>query len=206
MTESTLKEQLALLSPIVYKLINITGAARNAFNRHSRESLAHLKNLQEAVAQEISMAFQGTDKLVARRSGEERAGFLRLHSILTHLNIIAGTFAGLADPLDKKIKGGVLFSDKAVSQTNFLFDQLTGLLRSLVDIILTENEFLKKYAVEESQKLTRACMSFATEHEDRLIEGLCTPQAAPIFLAVLDRVQIIGQHQTDIAKLLAKQE
>ncbi len=108
------------------------------------------------------------------------------------------------DPIEQKIRGAVLFSDKAVTQANFLFDQHTGIIRSVLDIFKTDNEFLKKYVLEESGKLGKACLSFATEHEERMIEGLCLPQAAPIFLALLDRMRNITQQEVQIATLLTK--
>ena len=203
MTRHIFKEQTALLNPIVDHLIDMTAAARTAFNRHSRASLADLAHLKQTAIQEISLAARQVDELASKGAGEERAAYYKLLSILTHLNMIAETFAGLSSPLEKKIKDAVLFSDKAVTQTNRLFDSAAGLLRTLLDILLTDNDFLKKYAVDESRKLSHNCMVFASEHEDRLIEGVCAPQAAPIFLAILDRMQILGQHQMEIARLLS---
>jgi hypothetical protein len=78
------------------------------------------------------------------------------------------------------------------------------MIRSVLDIIKTDNEFLKKYLLEEGRKLGKAALSFATEHEDRMIEGLCLPEAAPIFLALMDRMSTIAQHEVEIATLLAK--
>lgn len=78
------------------------------------------------------------------------------------------------------------------------------MVRSILDIVKTDNGFLKKFVLQESRKLVQACTDFATEHEDRLIEGLCLPQAAPIFLAVLDRFRTIGEHEMEAANLLAR--
>jgi len=37
-----------------------------------------------------------------------------------------------------------------------------------------------------------------------MIEGLCLPQAAPLFLTLLDRMRTLCQHEVEIAKILAK--
>lgn len=201
--EQVIKDQAAVIGPVVDKLITMMGAARDAFNRHSRASLEELKNLQEGLAQEISKATkQATPP--ARISEAEKAAVLRIQSILHHLQLISENIGALADPIQKKIKDGILFSDKAVSQTNYLFDHHTGMLRSVLDILKTSNEFLKKYIAQEGRNLIQSCSDFATEHEARMIEGLCLPQAAPIFLTILDRMRAIGQHEVNIAGVLAK--
>ena len=202
--EEVAQELETLAGPVINKLIAMMGAARNAFNRHRRSSMDELKDLQGGVEKDLKAAISRVEALIAGKPEREQAAFLRLQSILTHEQLIADTIGALANPIQKKIQDGVLFSDKAVTQTNYLFDHQAGILRSLVDIIKTDNEFLKKYVLEEGTKLIQACIVFATEHEARMIEGVCLPQAAPIFLAILDRMRSIGQHAVDIANLLAK--
>jgi len=198
------EEQVAVLGPLVDRLLTMMGAARDAFNRHSRTSLQQLQNLGGEVAQDATAMALELKSLITRKPEAEATVLRRLHSILNRLEIIGENVGGLTDPIQKKIKDGVLFSDKAVAQANFLFDQHLGLIRSVLDITKTDNAFLKKYVAEESRKLVQACADFATEHEDRMIEGLCLPQAAPIFLAMLDRMRTVGEHEMEIAKLLAR--
>ncbi len=197
------EEQVAVLSPIVDRLLTMIGAARDAFNRHSRESLKVLQSLQGIVQQSVHDAARELKSLIARKSGDEQLNLTRIHRTLDHLMVIGDQIGGCMDPIERKIRGGVLFSDKAVTQANFLFDQHTGIIRSVLDIFKTDNDFLKKYVLEESHKLGEACLAFATEHEERMIEGLCLPQAAPIFLALLDRMGAIAHQEVDIATLLA---
>lgn len=198
-----LKEHSGELETIVGKLIAGAGAARDAFNRHSRSSMEDLRTLNRTAARELEAALQKLQAQVAGKSEGERAALTRLSSIYSHMQIIANNLGALADPIQKKIKDGVLFSDKAVSQTNYLFDTQAGMLRSVLDIIKTDNEFLKRYTETEARNLIQACNNFATEHETRLIEGLCQPQAAPLFLAILDSLRMMGRHEAEIVQLLA---
>jgi Na+/phosphate symporter len=202
--EKFAEEQVALLTPLVDRLLTMMGAARDAFNRHSRTSLGELRTLQGIVAQAFHDMAGEVKSLIGRKSEEERLVLVRVNHILEHLMAIGDNIGKCAGPIEEKIRGAVLFPDKAVTQANFLFDQHSGMIRSLLDIIKTDNEFLKKYVLEESLKLGQACLSFATEHEDRMIEGLCLPQAAPIFMALMDRMRTIAQREVDIGTLLAK--
>jgi Na+/phosphate symporter len=193
-----------LFTPIFGKLEAMLSAARNAFNRHSRKDLEHLRTLHREAIPEITNAIKQVEAGLAKQPVQERAAGLKTQSILTRLQIIAEKLGGLTDPIEKKIKDGVLFSDKAVSQSNHLFDHQAGILRSLLDILKTDNDMLKGFVLAEGQKLIQNCNDFATEHEERMIEGLCLPQAAPLFLTILDNMRTAGQHEVDIAQILAK--
>jgi Na+/phosphate symporter len=199
-------EELAtreMFNPIFTKLGDMVGAARDAFNRHSGISLEQLKTLHGELAQEITNTEDNLESLSAKASGNQRTSVLRLQSVLTHLRMVGDNLLELSTPIGRKMRESILFSDKAVAQANQLFDHLTGILRSILDTLKTDNDFLKRYVTEEGQRLTQACNDFATEHEARLIEGLCLPQAAPLFLALLNGMRTIGQHAMTIAKILS---
>jgi Na+/phosphate symporter len=198
------EEQISLLSPIVDRLLTMIGAVRDAFNRHSRNRLEELQSLKGMVEQFGQDATRQLKSLIGRQPADEQPNLLRVQGTLDYLLVIGDQIGGCSDPIEQKIRGGILFSDKAVTQANFLFDQHAGIIRSVLDVFKTDNDFLKKYVLEESRKLRQACLTFATEHEERLIEGLCLPQAAPIFLTLLDRMGAVAQQEVNIASLLAK--
>ena len=189
-------------NPVFAKLGDMVGTSRNAFNRHSGASLEKLKNLHGELALEIQSAVGDLGTLAAKASEEKKASLIRLQSVLTHLQMVGDNLEALSTPISRKIREEVLFSDKAVAQANQLFDRLTGILRSILDALKTDNEFLKRYVMAEGQRLTQSCNDFATEHEARLIEGLCLPQAAPLFLAMLNGLRNAGQHTMNIARIL----
>ncbi len=200
--EKFFEAEADILAPIVHNLLGMRRAARDAFNRHSRDKLQEVQKLHATVAGNISDASRQVKSLVARKPGAEKEVLPLMEKILSHLGEINAYLGSLADPIQKKIKGNILFSDKAVAQSNYLFDQHGGMIRSLLDIIRTDNDFLKGYVKTEARNLVQASSDYATEHQDRLIEGLCTPQAAPIFLAIMEAMRGIGQTEVEIAKTM----
>ncbi len=198
------KEQIEMMSPVIDKLLTMMAAARDAFNRHSRASLLELISLQDSIVQDSTDLASQLRSLRAQKPESEQLILARLQSVANHLGIIGDNIGRCVDPIKQKIRGEVLFTAKAVTQTNFLFNQHAGMIRTVRDIIITDNEVLKNYLLEESRKLGNDALAFATEHEDRMIEGLCMPEAAPLFLALMDRMSTISQHEVEIALLLAR--
>jgi len=200
--EQMIREQLAEIGPIVDQLIDMVNTARKAFIHQRLQLLTQHNNQHDPLCREIGSAMLKMNDLAAKKSGVEREPYLRLHSLLTHFRIVAETTGHLEETLRKQIKDGVLFSDKAISQISYIFDQQTGILSSLADVIRNGSKEHRFQAVEGCKKLSQACLQFATDHETRLIEGLCFPQAAPLFLTILDQMQAIVHHEQEIAILL----
>jgi Na+/phosphate symporter len=195
-----IKQELRL-GYIVIKLISMSGAARDAFNRHSRSSLRQVKNLYKPAQKEISEAIKKVEFLLIKNYANDQKNLFWCYCTLSHLGIISQNILDFLNPLTIKAKENVLFSEKAVYQTNFLFDHQTGILHSLIDIFQTDNDILKQYTIEESQKLINYCLEYSAEHDDRMIDGLCTPGSAAIFLAILDRIHLIAKHTSSIVQL-----
>lgn len=198
-------EQQVQFGSVVDKLSAMVGTARDAFNSHHRQCLEDLKKLRTAVEGEIIDAKRRVDEMLTNKPKDEHEKLLKYHSIYSHQQIAAETIANLDEPLNKKIKDGVLFSSKAVSETNSLFDHQLGILRTFKDLVQSPDELLIKRVTAEADKLGEKCIEFATEHEARLVEGLCQPQAAPIYLKILDLLRIIARHDREVAHLLREQ-
>jgi Na+/phosphate symporter len=197
------KEQLELFGAVVDNQAIMVEMARSAFNHQCPQILAEMEHHKVIVEEEIALAMERIDNLLGQVSGKEQVKAIKLHSCLSHLQVITGTLIELVHPLGKQIKVGIPFSPKACSQVNELFKRHLEILRALADILKTDNDVLKTYICEDKgPKLCSLCIDFATDHEARLIEGLCTPHAAPVYLELLDYLRIMAQHEISVAILL----
>lgn len=194
-------EFLDALSPVIENLRRMLGAARHAFNRNSLEDIQELTRLREVTSPEIKATLERVQSATAKRPEAERVPLVRIHEILNHLQLICENIAALGEPLRKKMIDKLLFTDKAFFDVNYLFTHQTGLMRSLLDFLKTDNPLLRKYVEEEAQNLIQMCLNAATEHENRLIEGICLPQASPVFLGILDHMRLICRHVLGVVKL-----
>jgi len=101
-----------------------------------------------------------------------------------------------------KIKEGILFSDRAATEITFLMERLKEVLNNVSDMILARNAIIREYVKESVAEIGRSANDFATMHEERLIEGLCMPNASPLFLDIMDALKAIAWHAKEIAEKL----
>ena len=193
------KNQSDLLVPILENLTEMILLTRKAFNRQKTSFLNDADKIRSRVEEAIESAKADLQKI--QGPSDEKTKAAQLQNILAHVEMIKEKVSELFDPVKKQISGGILFSDKAISQTNFLFDHEAGIFRSFEDILVTGNNILVTYVNGKIDDMHRLCIEFATDHEARLIEGLCQPQAAPIFLAILDCIRNISHHEKEIIRL-----
>lgn len=125
-------------------------------------------------------------------------------SVPAHLLRIAENMEKLAGSIEGKIKGGILFSDRAVTETTFLLQRLIEILKPTADIIIAKNVFLNRYVQESEAGISKNASMYATQHEERLIEGTCSPTASTIYLIMLDAMKNIAWHAKEISSKLVE--
>lgn len=123
-------------------------------------------------------------------------------SVPGHLRQIAENILRLVEHVEKKVQGGILFSDRAFEESTFLFQRLMDILRPTADIILARNIIIAKYIRESESEVASKALQYATHHEERLIGGVCTPIASSIFIGMLDAIKGIAWHAQEIASKL----
>lgn len=156
----------------------------------------------EGIITRIRDAEKGlTDDLIAASPSDKVA---RLYSTVpSHFERIASNFEHMARALRIKIKEDLLFSDKAISEVNFLLNRVKEVLNTLSDLVLARNTYVANYIKESEREIERTATEFATLHEERLIEGLCLPKSSGVYILLLDSIKRIAWNAREIAEKLA---
>jgi len=171
---------------------------QKTFISNSREASMECREKLEAIrAGEPEMM-----KAIANsgRSGEEKEA---LKDVARHFLRICGHLDDMADTLLKKTRENILFSDRGVTEVSFLSQTLADILRATADLVLVRNPILIRYVLESETMVEKMTIEYATQHEERLIEGLCLPVAAPVFLSMLDAFKGIAREAKGIAERMA---
>jgi Na+/phosphate symporter len=160
-------------------------------------SLDQIKECRERVTEirkaEIDLAVKVTE--AAKQNGEMKQYVL----VPQHILRIAENIDVLAEMIAKKIKDRILFSERAITETTFLLQRLKEIIMSANDLLFCENKLLDAYVEESEANLVKTCIEYATQHEERLIEGLCLPISSSIYITMLDNIRNIGWHAKEIA-------
>ncbi len=160
-------------------------------------SLEQLKECREKVAEirktEVELAVKVTE--VAKQNSEMKQYVL----VPQHILRIAENIEALAEKTAKKVMDNILFSERAVTEITFLLQRLKEIIMSANDLLFCENTILNSYVEESEANLVKTCIEYATQHEERLIEGLCLPVSSSIYLTMLDCIRNIAWHAKEIA-------
>ncbi len=197
-----IREQLAGFAGIAAGLMEMLRLAKEALNRQKTEGLDKLTQVQKAVVAEMSLHSGELDKELCEVRGDGQVLCLKMESVLTHLQLVARNIGEMVPPIRQQIAEGIPFSLKGTAQANQVFDGLAEILGDLETIFRSDNEELKQQVLKEKgPKVSQQTIDFATDHEARMIEGLCLPHAAPVFLGLLDAVRNATRHAMEVARL-----
>ncbi|MFA5353182.1 MAG: hypothetical protein WC291_03040 [Thermodesulfovibrionales bacterium] len=178
---------------------NCLSLLQGSFSSSSPSQLHECIEKAEALQQRVTAI---TGEIAGATQG--RPEIKEYLSVPPHLQRIIENIGRLAELADKKAKGTILFSDRAVTELNALIQKIREILRSTFDIILVRNSVLGRYVRESEAEIARMADDCATQHEERLIEGLCLPVASSLYLAMLDEVKGIAWHAKEIALRLTE--
>lgn len=139
-----------------------------------------------------------TRRLVAPAEGAEGWRFLP-----AHLERIGDAVEGLVRCVRTMAREGTVFTERAVREVNTLFAQAVELLECARDLTVTGNRVLARHVTEGSARFHALADDFARAHEERLIQGVCLPQASSAYLAILDYLREVVRHTRRVAERLA---
>ena len=196
------KDQVKALCPLVETMRLMIAAARHAFNRHSQAQLEEMARLQQDFTLDIDPFFEQVERGLKKGSAADKPYLLKLQKILTNLELMTDKIARMADHLRHKANHGAILSDQDFFAVNNLFSQLTGFMRSLVDIFQINDASMKAYVLQESDKLTAGWFKSETDHETKMMDTPGQPDAWSIYLAILELSREIVGHLEDIVKSL----
>jgi Na+/phosphate symporter len=131
-----------------------------------------------------------TEELVKKaRKDEVEKKYLNL---LPHLQLMAATVRNLIDQEKTKTGSGVLFTEKAVNEIRELHGLIQTQFQDATDYILTRNPRLKMNIKTGMERLSKTAEQYATDHEIRLITGVCMPKASYLYLAIVDCIKRVS--------------
>lgn len=182
-----LRKLLKDLCPLVDLVREMLGTARHAFNRHSTAELEKLARLHTEFTLKIDPLFQQVEEKLSQSSSGGNPAWLTLKEVLTRLELLAHEISRLSEPLQQKANRGAILADAQLFQVNDAFSRLTGLLRTLTDILQTDDPALKAYLQKEGDRLREECLGNQTSLETRMMDSPGQPGAWSVYISIQER-------------------
>ncbi len=158
---------------------------------------------QAAVIQECEKKFG--DLLISRVPYVERIigekqkseADMKYVRLLPALQTIALAIENLMYKMESKLVSNILFSEKALSEIRSLFHLMKEQFRDTKDYVITENPVLKEAIRTHMENMFRMIDELAIVHQNRLITGICMPQASYLYLDITDSLKRISRGLVD---------
>ncbi|MDQ7781319.1 MAG: hypothetical protein RDU20_00475 [Desulfomonilaceae bacterium] len=119
-----------------------------------------------------------------------------------HLERVGDLIEAILNVSRIKARDGIPFSDKALKELQDLFALFTEVLKTFRDVILNRNRNVLENLLTQNNKLAQMTVDFALAHEDRLLEGLCSPKASSLYLDILDSIKGANAHIKQMSEVL----
>jgi Na+/phosphate symporter len=131
------------------------------------------------------------------KSSPETAAYV---SVPSHIDRIRVDIGRIVSSLRMKINEEILFSDRAISELEYMFERTRDIVVHSRDMVITRNPLAAKHLKGADKAVEKIANEYSTKHEERLIEGLCAPKASSIFINMLEAFKNIAWHASQIAK------
>ena len=133
-------------------------------------------------------------------AGEEQITVVQLYLVVVHhLQLTGECCRELSERVVAKISEGVLFSDKAFKEIKELSAQVRSLLHGAILAFLNNDEALFREVADSGSAVEKMINDSSSEHEKRLISGVCVVRSSAIFLDMLDAFRRIAGHAVSLA-------
>jgi Na+/phosphate symporter len=168
------------------------------FRKHTEESLKEVEKVKnEVLKNSTELAHFLILKSSPYEKGKEWAKpYL---SIASSFDRMTFNIEGIVDKLKSKVQNQILFSDQGVKEINDVFQEAMDLLKSLPNLILTQNKLLAQHIGEQVRSVLKIANGYFEGHEERLIQGICTPKSSLIYLGILESLKGIIAHTLEVS-------
>jgi phosphate:Na+ symporter len=125
-----------------------------------------------------------------------------LHTV-NDLERISDHAVNIVEIAERKIEQKLSFSNSALTEADQLRKEIEQMFDNVIEAL--ENNDIKAAraaALTNENNLNKMQIEFRRSHVQRMSEGICTAEAGLIFIDMVDNIEKIGDHLTNIAQAI----
>ena len=122
-----------------------------------------------------------------------------LHTV-NDLERVGDHAVNIAEIAERKIEQKITFSDSANAESQEMVDEVYNMFEGIVVALQANDPKQANSVLVSENKLNRMQVDFRRNHVQRMTEGSCSAHAGLIFIDLVDNIEKIGDHLTNIAQ------
>ncbi|MCU0652461.1 MAG: hypothetical protein MUC39_05930 [Candidatus Omnitrophica bacterium] len=197
-----IKTEISVMSKAALAMFELT---HRAFMEHNMDLIAEalteetkLNDFEKEIISDLVFWGRGCAEK------EEKLKATTYADVVGDLELIGDYCKDILERVQIKIEEKLLFSEDAVKEYNNLYVLTSGALQEITDALEKDDLSLVKEVLKNQEHIDTLIDGYRREHNQRLIEGICTPLACNMFLNMLDFTAAIYYHAKKIARNLLK--
>lgn len=135
---------------------------------------------------------------------QERNNATIYADVVGDLELIGDYCKDILERVQIKIEEKLFFSEEAVKEYGQLYHKTEEALKEIVGALNKDNLGLVKNVFKNEEHIDSLVDEYRQRHNQRLIEGTCSPIACNMFLNMLDFTAAVYYHAKKIARNLLK--
>lgn len=176
-------------------------AAINGILRDDRKALASANELEDFTDEfQLAITTYLTTLSQKQLSGEVSIKLPVLLHTVNDLERIGDHAVNITEIAQRKIDGKLSFTEAATEEAKQLKKEVLDMFDSVLAALSESDLERAKAGMANEQNLNRMQVEFRRSHVERMGEGVCTAEAGLIFIDLVDNVEKIGDHLTNIVQ------
>jgi len=124
-----------------------------------------------------------------------------LHAV-NDIERIGDHAVNIVEIAERKMERRLDFSSEARAEADQLKAEIEEMFDHVIESLETHDTKGAKMSREHEDMLNQMQVNFRRSHVQRMTEGKCTPEAGLIFIDLVDNIEKIGDHLTNIAQAI----
>ena len=151
-------------------------------------------NLQDAITQYLIELSQRT---LTEEEAEELP--VLIHSV-NDIERIGDHSENISELAERKIEKKLLFTEEAIKELSLMWDELSSMMTETTAALRDNDHQAAESALEREGKLNDFQVNLKKAHVRRLNDGKCDLKAGIVFMDLVDNLEKIGDHLTNVAE------
>ncbi|MFC1570565.1 Na/Pi cotransporter family protein [Candidatus Omnitrophota bacterium] len=195
--EQARKEAVRMLE---MALASVHNAVKSFFDNDKRP-LKPIANLEQAVDNLQSEITQYLVELSQRNLLPEESEELPvlIHSV-NDIERIGDHSENIMELAERKIEEKLPFSDEAINGLVDMWEEVREMAEEVKESLDKDDQVLAEIVLERERRINDFQERLKQEHVDRLNDGKCDIKAGIVFMDMVDNLEKIGDHLTNIAQ------